>query len=62
LRRLALFAYYGVRGTRKAPGLVLLAYGLLTGYPDIWARFKATFSAYRDAIVVSRKTSTQLQG
>jgi hypothetical protein len=39
--------------------LVLLAYGLLTGYPDTWARFKATFSAYRDAIVVSRKASAQ---
>jgi glycosyltransferase involved in cell wall biosynthesis len=61
LRRLAFLTYNGVRGTRKSPGLVLLIYGLLTGYPDTWARFKATFSAYRDAIVVARKASAQPQ-
>lgn len=57
LRRLAFLVYLGLRGTRKAPGLMLLAYGLLTGYPDTWARFKATFAAYRDAIAASRKST-----
>lgn len=62
LRRLAFLVHNGVRGTRRAPGLVLLAHGLLTGYPDTWPRFKATFSAYRDAIVVARKTSALHEG
>jgi len=59
LRRLAFLAYVGVRGSRRAPGLLLLAYGLLTRYPDTWARFKATFAAYGDAIATVRKASTQ---
>jgi Glycosyl transferase family 2 len=62
LRQAAMLIYLSLRGSRKAPGLMLLVYGLLTGYPDTWARFKATFSAYRHAIVVSRKASAQQQG
>ena len=61
LRQAAMLSYLGLRGWRRAPGLMLLVYGLLTGYPDTWARFKATFSAYRDAIVMARKTSVQIE-
>jgi len=50
LRQLALLTYLWLRGTRKAPGLLLLGIGLATGYPKTWARFKATFAAYRDAL------------
>jgi hypothetical protein len=57
LRRMAFLGYLGIRGTRKAPGLMLLVYGLLTRYPDTWIRFKTTFAAYRDAIAVSRTSS-----
>jgi glycosyltransferase involved in cell wall biosynthesis len=50
LRQGALLLYLGLRGTRRAPGLLLLGIGLATGYPKTWARFKATFAAYRDAL------------
>ena len=50
LRQTALLSYQGLRGTRRAPGLLLLGIGLLTRYPKTWARFKATFAAYRDAL------------
>jgi glycosyltransferase involved in cell wall biosynthesis len=56
LRRFAFLAYLGLRGSRKAPGMMLLAYGLLSGYPNTWARFKATFAAYRDAMGAASET------
>jgi hypothetical protein len=59
LRRMAFLAYAALRGSRNAPGLLLLIYGLATGYPHTWARFKITFAAYRDAIAASGKTATQ---
>jgi Glycosyltransferase like family 2 len=62
LRQAAMLTYLGLRGSRKAPGLVLLAYGLLTGYPDTWTRFKTTFAAYRDAIAMVRKTAAARRG
>jgi glycosyltransferase involved in cell wall biosynthesis len=54
LRQAALLAYQGLRGSRKAPGLLLVVIGLLTRYPNTWARFKATFAAYRDALAALR--------
>jgi glycosyltransferase involved in cell wall biosynthesis len=57
-RQLAFLAYIGVRGTRKSPGLLLLLYGLLTGYPNTWRRFKVSFAAYRDAILALRQNSS----
>jgi len=54
LRQLALLTYLGLRGTRKAPGLLLLGVGLVTRYPNTWARFKTTFAAYRDALTAAR--------
>ncbi len=50
LRQIALLAYLGFRGTRKAPGLLLLGIGLLTRYPNTWARFQTTVAAIRDAL------------
>lgn len=50
LRQAALMAYLTLRGSRKAPGLLLLAVGLATRYPNTWARCKTTFAAYRDAL------------
>jgi len=40
LRQAAMLVHRGLRGTRKAPGLLLLALGLVTGYPNTWERFK----------------------
>ena len=59
LRQAAMLAHLGLRGLRKSPGLMLLVYGLLTGYPNTWARFKTTFAAYRDALAAAGKTSEQ---
>jgi hypothetical protein len=59
LRQAAMLTQLGLRGFRKSPGLMLLIYGLLTGYPDTWARFKTTFAAYRDALAAAGKTSGQ---
>lgn len=50
LRQISFFAYNGLRGTRRAPGLLMLVVGWLTGYPEMWGRFKVTFAAYREAI------------
>jgi glycosyltransferase involved in cell wall biosynthesis len=52
LRQAALAASLSLRGARKTPGLLLLVVGLLTRYPHTWARFKATFAAYRDALAM----------
>jgi cellulose synthase/poly-beta-1,6-N-acetylglucosamine synthase-like glycosyltransferase len=57
LRQTAFMAYLGFRGTRKAPGILLLIVGLLMRYPNTLARFKVTFTAYGDALTVLRKTS-----
>jgi GT2 family glycosyltransferase len=54
LRQVVYLGYMTLRGTRKAPGLALLAYGLAVGSPDTWARFKAAMAAYRDAIQAAR--------
>ena len=54
LRQTALMAYLTLRGSRKAPGLLLLAVGLATRYPNTWGRFQATFAAYRDALAAVR--------
>jgi GT2 family glycosyltransferase len=51
LRQLAYMSYMTLRGSRKAPGLLMLVYGLATGHPHTWARFNATIAAYRDAMV-----------
>jgi cellulose synthase/poly-beta-1,6-N-acetylglucosamine synthase-like glycosyltransferase len=48
-RQAAFLAYIWLRGTRRTPGLLLLTVGLMTGYPDAWARFKATAAASWDA-------------
>jgi hypothetical protein len=47
-------AYLGLRGSRKAPGLLLLCVGLVTRYPNTWRRFTTTFAACRDAWRASR--------
>ena len=54
LRQTALMTYLTLRGSRKAPGLLLLAVGLATRYPNTWGRFQATFAAYRDALAAVR--------
>jgi len=54
-RQAAFLAYLGLRGNRKAPGLLLLIAGLVTGYPHTWARFKTTFAAYRHALAAMEK-------
>ena len=54
LRQAALLAYLTLRGSRKAPGLLLLAVGIATRYPNTWGRFQATFAAYRDALAAVR--------
>jgi len=59
LRQAAMLAHLGLRGLRKTPGLMLLVYGVLTGYPDTWMRFKMTFAAYREALAAAGKTSGQ---
>jgi hypothetical protein len=53
-RQAAFLAFVGLRGTRRAPGLLLLIVGLVTGYPQTWARFKSTASAGWDALKVAR--------
>lgn len=57
-RQMALMAYLTLRGSRKAPGLLLLAVGLATRYPNSWRRFQATFTAYRDALKAVRPART----
>jgi GT2 family glycosyltransferase len=54
LRQCAMLLYLGLRGTRKAPGLGMLAVNLATRYPNSWARFRTTFAAYRTAIAAAR--------
>jgi glycosyltransferase involved in cell wall biosynthesis len=53
LRQAAFLAYLALRGSRKSPGLLLLVIGLATRYPNTWARCKATFAAYRDALAAA---------
>jgi glycosyltransferase involved in cell wall biosynthesis len=53
-RRTGYLAFLGLRGSRKFPGLLLLAHGLLTRYPDTWLRFRTTFSAYLAALSAAR--------
>jgi glycosyltransferase involved in cell wall biosynthesis len=55
-RRLAYLTFLTLRGSRKFPGLLLLAHGLLTRYPDTWLRFKTTFAGYRAALAGCRPT------
>jgi GT2 family glycosyltransferase len=57
LRQLAYMAHISLLGTRKAPGLGLLIYGLLTRYPNAWKRFKYTMLAYRDVVREARPAS-----
>lgn len=54
LRQCAMLLYLGLRGSRKAPGLGMLAVDLATRYPNTWARFRTTFAAYRAAIAAAR--------
>jgi GT2 family glycosyltransferase len=54
LRRAMLLTYMGLRGSRRAPGLLLLAAGLVTRYPNSWVRFKTTTAACRDAVAAAR--------
>jgi len=50
-------AYNMLRGTRRSPGLAMLLVGILTRYPNTWARFKTTFAAYRDAVAAVGSTT-----
>ena len=54
LRQFALLSFMALRGTRKAPGLLMLAVDLVTRYPNGWARFRTTFAAYTAALAASR--------
>jgi glycosyltransferase involved in cell wall biosynthesis len=54
LRQIALLLFLVLRGTRKAPGLLMLAIDLATRYPNGWARFRATFRAYGAALAAAR--------
>ena len=53
-RRLAYMSSLTFRGSRKFPGLLLLAHGLLTRYPDTWHRFRTTFAAYLAALKAAK--------
>lgn len=54
LRQLTLLLFLVLRGTRKAPGLLMLAVDLATRYPNGWARFRTTFAAYGAALMAAR--------
>jgi glycosyltransferase involved in cell wall biosynthesis len=61
LRQAGLIAFQGLRGTRKAPGLLLMLLGLLTRYPNTWARFKTALVANLDALADARSKPRTLR-
>lgn len=53
-RQAAFLAFNWLRGSRRSPGLLLLAVGLLTRYPHAWERFRTTFAASWEAARTAR--------
>jgi glycosyltransferase involved in cell wall biosynthesis len=56
-RRAVYMSLLTLRGSRKFPGLLLLAHGLVTRRPETWLRFKTTFAAYNAAASAARTSS-----
>jgi GT2 family glycosyltransferase len=54
LRQFALLLFLVLRGTRKAPGFLMLAVDVATRYPNALARFRTTFAAYGAALTAAR--------
>jgi hypothetical protein len=53
LRQMVFVLSMALMGTRKAPGLLMLAVDLVTRYPNGWARFRTSLAAYSAAIAAS---------
>jgi hypothetical protein len=54
IRQLAYLSYLTIRGTRWAPGILMLGVCLATRYPHPWKRFKATWAAIFEGMMAAR--------
>lgn len=54
IRQLAYLSYLTIRGTRLAPGILMLGVCLATRYPHTWKRFKATWAAMYEGVKAAR--------